>query len=797
MKLNCKIIIIMILSLIITCSVLATSKSISIEGIVIDDKTSQPVSYATVLVLGSGKSTLTNKNGEYRLLLIPGNYDIKFSHVAYYSEKVKVTVRDNNQKININLKSNVIELPGIDVYTKAYDPGQQIILKAIKHKKDILAKIKNYTFDAYTKFVLDEVIDKDSSEIFFIGETQVSSFWEQPDNYKEIISSRRQTKNFSPENVLITVGELLNFNKNRIEFGQYAIVSPTANDALDHYNYYLLDTIVVDNRNVFRLEIEPKSTVDPLFFGFIHIADSTYDVVAVDVGFTDAVEYPFIDNLKYRQDFAQLENEFWMPIKITYSADIKFDIPIPKIPKEMTFQHIASLYNYSFDTGFSDGFFDEYEIVVNEDADDFDSTIWASRQAIPLTTEELEGYNRIDSIAALPKPILRQVALGLVGASMFAMLGGDYNIFHFNRVEGAYLGLKIDLDNNIPNTKLTLGSGYSFELKDWQHRYGIQYQFSDKNKLYLGFEYKKQISHRPTIFASENSNQTFTALFFKIDPFDYFKEDGFKISAGIKPINHTRLKISYFDYKQSSMPLMTDYSFFEKDKIIRGNPAISDGHLRSVAVDFTYDSRKLFKLKKRETKSYTNQYTKIKIGFEHASPDFIDNDFNYNRYYISLFRRNRFFGLGFLSLYLYGGDSNGELPAQKYFTIDFQDEIFVGSHGFRTLSENNFAGSRAFAVSANHNFGHILFYKSGLPLIKNIPFTLSVHGSALWSEIENRSSVPNNNFIFTAPKAYTELGFGLANLTPFINPFNFSVSFTWQLSDYNTSHFSWQFGIKL
>ena len=43
--------------------------------------------------------------------------------------------------------------------------------------------------------------------------------------------------------------------------------------------------------------------------------------------------------------------------------------------------------------------------------------------------------------------------------------------------------------------------------------------------------------------------------------------------------------------------------------------------------------------------------------------------------------------------------------------------------------------------------------------------------------------------------AFSEAGFGLANLTPFISPFNFGVYFTWQLSHHDTRRFELRIGI--
>jgi hypothetical protein len=110
--------------------------------------------------------------------------------------------------------------------------------------------------------------------------------------------------------------------------------------------------------------------------------------------------------------------------------------------------------------------------------------------------------------------------------------------------------------------------------------------------------------------------------------------------------------------------------------------------------------------------------------------------------------------------------------------------------GFNTLAGNNFAGTRAAMITVQHDFERLLFAKSGVPLLKDVPFTLSLHGGAFWTDFGGHAANPGDSLLVAAPHAYTELGFGLGNLTPFLAPLNFAAHFTWQLSSYPTSRFT-------
>ena len=130
------------------------------------------------------------------------------------------------------------------------------------------------------------------------------------------------------------------------------------------------------------------------------------------------------------------------------------------------------------------------------------------------------------------------------------------------------------------------------------------------------------------------------------------------------------------------------------------------------------------------------------------------------------------------------------LPPQRYFTIDFGDEFFSTEMNFKTLGETNFKGSRAAYVYARHDFGRWLFRRSGLPIVKDIPFSLILHGGVFWTDFDGHSNQPGDELVRIAPKMYSEIGFGLGRIPPMM----FKLFFTWQLSDYDTNRFTFSLG---
>jgi hypothetical protein len=765
------------------------ASQVAVNGIVTDSSTGQPLPYVTVQVLGAARSTLTNDEGKYRLLVTPGTYQLKFSHVSHYSRQVQVNVADSALTLNVALAVSLIEINGIRVFEKNYNPAQQIMIQAIAAKKRMLERLKTYNYNAYLKIVARDASKQDSVNILAIIESQMQGFWQQPNKSKQVIVSRRQSANLPAGEVITSLGDILDFYKNRNQAASFDIVSPLADDALDYYNFYLLDTVMVDSLRALVLEIEPKSSAEPLFVGTLQIADSTFGLMSFDVRFNEAVRLPMVKDIHFVQHFARFDNEYSMPIDA--ETGFTLNLKVPGFPSHITVSAVASLHHYAFESLDDKVRFDEFAVEVDPDADKPDSTAWDARQTIPLTAQELRGYRRIDSLEH-HRPVGKRIG----GAAAGILLGSMFNpdLFRFNRVEGAYLGIGTTLHHVLPRTDLRLSTGYAFDAKYWENEYSLTHRLNGHQRVEFGITYENRMARRPAIFAGQDPLATIGALVDQWDPVDYFRQEGFSAWGSTRLLNQTRFKMTYRNVHQYSAPVVTDYRMFQDHKLPRDNPPIVNGALRSLAAEFTYDSRRRYLNKGTENVAWTERFTVLTAGIEYSSLGSLKSDFDFRRYSLTLDRRQPIPGLGRITVFACVGASDGALPPQRYFTVDYGGDFVLRRMGFTTVNESNFSGNRMALVTARHEFGRRLFYKSGLPLIKKLPFNLSVFGGVFWTEFRNHPPQPGDSTVRTARSAYSETGFGVGNLTPFLAPFNFGLDFAWQLSAYDTSRFniSWR-----
>lgn len=761
---------------------------VSLVGTVLDTVSGRPLRLAVVRVVQTGATTLTDDAGHYSIPAPAGEVQIVVRRIAYEAASVTVQAAGPETRRDIFLRPIAIGLAPV-VVTGKDEFARTVMRRAIARKHELFSQLHDYRYDAYVKFVLrDFAKPQDLAEsVLLISETRTSVYWEQPDHYQETILARRQSLNLDRQRNLVSVGDIVNFTRERIDIQKYSVVSPIADDALDHYDYRVLDTLTVDGRRVFRLAIQPLSTASPLFIGMIDVADSTYDVMGIDVGFNEAVRFSFLENLRYRQRLKDMSGGRWMPYEIRLSGDVHFAIPLPGVPERMPFEHVASLDNFRFDQGNRPSNLGEFRIVVHDRADHPDSAVWAAPGAIQLTTAERAAWAHIDSVERVPLSFSDRVLQGFVGA---VRLSTNEDFFHFNRVDGSVVGAGrtwLEIPGVVLRTKLQYAAGSD----TWQYRFGARVRVIDSRRLWLGAAVFDETANR-TALISREYNPTYRALLLRLDPLDYFRERGWTATLTSKLLNFTRLALRYTDVRQSSLDVTTDFSIVSVDREQRPNPPVTDGRMRSLTGSLTYDSRPL--LEEGGQAFYLQTLTRTRIIFEveAASPNLIPNDFDFRRYTLLIDRQQRTLNLGLTTFLVEGGIATGTVPPQRYLIVDYgmKGLVTFQDQGFNTMGAINFGGTRAALVVVRHDFDRLLFAKSGIPLVRDLPVTLSIHGGVFWTDFKNHDPLPGASLPHTGSTPYSELGFGVGNLTPFLSPFNFAAYFTWNLSPYQTDRFA-------
>ena len=573
--------------------------------------------------------------------------------------------------------------------------------------------------------------------------------------------------------------------------GDVSVDYPLSGRATDRYDFRMLDTLIVDGRRVFRLAVVPRSGSAPLFVGTMQVTDSGCDVVALDLGVTGAVRFPSVLNLRYQERGGDAGGGWWLPVEIRLSGEARPKItgprlpeevggvPVPRLPGRVRFEEVARFDDFRFGAVEPPPGVGEFRIVVREGADRRDDSIWTAPDAVPLSDAENAARARADSLAGRPPGFLMRARDGI---GFVAELASNPDFFHYNRVDGTYLGAGHDW-RAADGLWLRTKAGYAIGARSWQYEAGGRVRLSEARRTWVEWAWHDETRSAPTL-VSGGYNPTYRALFARLDPLDYYRERGVSLAAGGDVLDLVRLEVGYLDARQSSLPLVV---FGDSTRHpVRPNPPVADGHMRALSGTLTWDSRQLMRERGADRPLGAPAWTRITLGAEVSAHDVLASDFSYRRWSLMNERRQRTVW-GSTTLSGAAGIATGWVPPQRYFTVDFGMEFLTfQGNGFNTLAETNFSGTRAAMVVVRHDFDRQLLH---------LPFTLSVHGGAFWTAFAGHPAFPGDSLLATARRAYTEAGFGLGNLTPFLSPFDLAAHFTWQLSAYPTRRFRFGFSV--
>ena len=731
-------------------------------GGVKDAATGQPLAAANIRVLGTSRGTISNADGEFTLSLDPGPHRLIISMLGYRADTIAVT--SAGVRLEARLEPSAILLPEIVVTSE--DPAIEIIRRAIANKQRWIERLKSYEMQAFTR----QTIRRDTA-VAAINESYTRGYWQVGDTLREIVTQRRQTANVPAAFNVASVGRILNFTDDEIRFLGYTFVGPTAQNALEYYDYTLLRTRTGYGQELYEIRMIPLTRTVPLFDGTVTIAGESYALVGVDVQPSVAFRIPFVREsaLRYRQQFGLYESSYWMPSDIRIDGTFTVSVLGFSIPR-IGFTQTSAISDYAINTAIPDTIFRKPRLLVDSSAARYDSAYWAANAVLPLSAEEARAYRTLDSTQTLDvqfRPGGATLSLGSdVGAAGSLLKHVDA---YFNRVEGFHLGAHGAFDPIGPIVSARVGWAYGFSDKMATYIAGVTLYTSGQRTLGIGTEAYRRVDHRPDREYYSPLFNTFTSLISRNDYRDYHLAEGGRIFLTYRPHSGLRAEISYVDETHSIMPQTTDYSFFFRSRTYRPNPPAAEGNLRSIAFNVRFGQEPApFDLIMQDAAD---------IAVEHSSPSLTGGDFSFTRYeavislVIPTFGRSHLLRPGF-RLRASAGASAGTLPLQRWFDVETASGSFAPLGVMRAMEVKEFSGTSYCAISLEHNFRSIPFLALGIPFLYENGIELIVHGGAARTWTGGRTELPR-----TADGWYTEAGVSISRILDL-----FRADFTWRLS---------------
>ncbi len=425
-----------------------------IRGIV---KTSEGevLPYASVYVRNLGDGVPTNQDGVYEFRLKKGVYDVLVQYLGYKSVLETVIITDQWIDLNFNLEPQIYTLSEVEVRAGAEDPALTIMRKAIAKAKYHRLQLQKYSMTVYLKgtgqltdapFFMKKTLEKEGLKLneAYTSESVSRITFTQPNKVEEKVISIRtngDNQSTSPAPYIQTT-----FYQEKIN----EIISPLSRQAFQYYKFNYEGSFFDQNVMVSKIKVTPRSRGERVFEGYIYIIEGLWAIHSLNLQ-TSLMGF----EIQATQQYAPVADNVWMPLTHIYRFGGKF------FGFEGEFKYLASTREYEVtlnpdltlvpeiidekvqDVPEAVAKFDkttsaleqlskeqpttrkEYRKLINEYekeslkektepdviseryytidtmAKKRDLSYWDSIRPVPLTSLEIQGYTRDDSLATI------------------------------------------------------------------------------------------------------------------------------------------------------------------------------------------------------------------------------------------------------------------------------------------------------------------------------------------------------------------------------------------------------------
>lgn len=131
-----------------------------IQGRVLDKKSKEPLTGATILVEGSKKAASADIDGNFKLEnLIPGKYTLVVSYVSYTTQRIPNVVVEKSKPLtlNVELEDAALQLKSVQVVAQRRTDTELSMLKSVRSSVQVVNGISSQQ--------ISKTLDKDASEV--------------------------------------------------------------------------------------------------------------------------------------------------------------------------------------------------------------------------------------------------------------------------------------------------------------------------------------------------------------------------------------------------------------------------------------------------------------------------------------------------------------------------------------------------------------------------------------------------------------------------------------------------------
>jgi hypothetical protein len=806
-----------------------------VKGRVVDEDTREGIPFCNIYIEGTTVGVSSDVDGYYELITKEKFDSLSVSAIGYQPARAFIKADLDTQMVNFLLSAESLTLNEV-VVLAGENPANEIVRGIVREKdNNRIDQLDSYQYESYSKVELDlanidpklqkgkllepfafvfENIDSTTDEKPFlpvyINESLSNTYHVLGEGKpKSIIKAERATgtKNQTVIEYIKRIHQDYSIYDDWIYVLDKPFASPFSKSGLNYYEYYIIDSTMINGYWSYKLKFKPKRKQENTFFGDFWVADSVFAVQRVNMRMSPDVNINLVSRIIIYEEFAPADSN-WIPQKEKMVVDFT---PTKGTPG-MIARRTETFKDFKVNLRTTQDKYEEEDTYyqINE-VEKEDEAFWQSVRHEPLSETEATIYAMVDSIKNVPAfktyiSVAEAVFGGYLGAGPIE-LGPYPSLYSANPVEGNRFRLGIrTTDAFVENIRLE--SFLAYGLKDQDFKYGGSFKWliSKQPRTMVGAGYIDDVS-----FNSENS-ESFTQgdLFTGVLRRDLIQ----------KLIRVREGKVFYERYWKNG--LSNKLTLLHRQMDPYGN-VTNDGRGFNYAyltnpgnqtdIDTTITTTEVI-LKTRyaideyvidgefNRASFGSKQPIIELQYTLGVNGVWGSDYNYHK--IALSYRHYFFlnPVGWMSYRVRAGKVFGTVPFLLMEVHPGNEGYFVGREIFNMMTRYEFASDTYVAVFLEHHFDGFLLNK--VPFIRKLDFRTYATFKGVMGSISNSNLEANRLNVFSPTEVDTYAGFRAPNKRPYMeasigieNIFKiFQVEALWRLS-YLDNPQARQFGFRV
>lgn len=783
--------------LLLLTSQLLMAQNTRVRGKVTDAKTGEVLPLVNVWFSGTTIGVTTDFDGIYSLETRKEVGELQLTLVGYEPFRVKVNKGAFNQ-LDIKLTPQAVNL-GEVVVRPGINPAHAILKKVIQHKKyNDLRELPGYQLTTYTKMELDltnikpEFKNKKLQQNFgfifdhmdtsvvngkpflpvMITESNANYYYRKnPRLEREVINASRVSGIKEDFTIAQFTGKMhvdVNFYDNYIELFEVRFTSPLSAHGLLFYKYFLVDSLQMEGRKIYKIRFHPKGRSVPVLDGEVNIDSVSWALVSAKVRMEKGVNVNWIRDLLVEQHCTLLNDSIWFRKQDRLFAD--FSIHTKDSSKVIAFLGNRQV-DYT-DVILTDKIPRNIEkmdnnVVLSSDVLVNDESYWDSVRPYELSAREKDIYKMVDSVKNVP---LYQNIYDIVNTILFGYYNTKYigigpysKLYSFNELEGNrfQLGARTTTDFS-KKIRLFGHVAYSTKGDKLKGGGGASFLFSEMPRSMLTASYKYDV--------------------LQLGATNGFSEGDFLGSvfargnnSRLNLVNEWNLKyekewrqgvVNTFGAQVRDIYPSPNVQFIQPD----GN-ALKSMQTSILQINTHLSKNEVIVRDAFDRYSLGSDYPMIDLNMSMGLKGIFKNDYEFYRLELSVDHDLDIPPVGYSDVRLTGGKIFGKVPYPLLKLHEGNSTYFYDRYAFSCMNFYEFASDMWAALYWEYHFKG--FFLGKIPLLRRLQWREVFTFKALVGTLsdKNNGSLPNTSAMLFFPdgmtsvsKPYIETGVGIENI---------------------------------